>query len=108
MEPEGSNVLRLGGDEFAIILQYEEKEQVVTIAKKILAEIEKADGFSSVVKRFSAKDVKLEKENYAGCSIGIAYIEGVSSEADFETIRKNADAALYYVKENGRNSYKEF
>ena len=108
MAPDGANVIRLGGDEFAIILQYEEKEQVVTIVKKILEEIEKSKGFASIVERFSAKEIKLEKENYAGCSIGIAYIEGVTSEADFETVRKNADAALYYVKENGRNNYKEF
>lgn len=108
MAPEDADVIRLGGDEFAIIVQYDEKEQVVNIAKNILTEIEHADGFFDVVERFSLKTVKLEKDHYAGCSIGIAYLEGVTSEADFETVRKNADAALYYVKENGRNSYKEY
>ena len=29
-------------------------------------------------------------------------------EDDFERARKNADKALYYVKEHGRNNYKEF
>lgn len=108
MSPEDANVIRLGGDEFAIIVRYEERKQVVDIAKNILSEIRAANGFTDIVERFSLKEVQLNKEHYAGCSIGIAYLEGVTSEADFETVRKNADAALYYVKENGRNNYKEF
>ena len=108
MAPEDANVIRLGGDEFAIIVRYDEREQVVSIAENILNEIRVANGFTDVVERFALKTVVLKKEHYAGCSIGIAYLEGVTSEADFETVRKNADAALYYVKENGRNNYKEF
>ena len=71
-------------------------------------EIQKAKGFSAVVQSLSIKAVSITKENYAGCSIGIAYTEGVRGEMDFEKIRKNSDIALYYVKEHGRNSYKEF
>lgn len=108
MAPEGASTIRLGGDEFAIILTYQDRADVVRIAENILSEIEKAEGFEDVVERFALKEFKLEKEHYAGCSIGIAYLEGVTSEEDFETIRKNADAALYYVKEHGRNSYKVF
>ena len=51
----------------------------------------------------------MEKEHYAGCSIGIDFLEGgVTCAEDFESMRKNADKALYYVKEHGRNSYKIF
>lgn len=108
MAPEGASTIRLGGDEFAILLTYEERRDVVQIAQNILAEIEKAQGFEDVVERFALKAFHLDRESYAGCSIGIAYVDGVESEEDFETIRKNADAALYYVKEHGRNNYMEF
>ena len=108
MAPKGASTIRLGGDEFAIILTYQNRKEVEEIAENILSEIRKAEGFADVVERFALKKFKLDKEHYAGCSIGIAYLEGVTCEEDFETVRKNADAALYYVKENGRNSYKEF
>ena len=108
MAPEDAYVIRLGGDEFAIIMTYEDKSEVRTIAENILDEIQKAKGFSAVVQSLSIKAVSITKENYAGCSIGIAYTEGVKGEMDFEKIRKNSDIALYYVKEHGRNSYKEF
>lgn len=108
MAPEGASTIRLGGDEFAIILTYQDRTEVVEIAENILSEIEKAEGFADVVERFALKEFTLDRDHYAGCSIGIAYLEGVTSEEDFETIRKNADTALYYVKEHGRNGYKEF
>ncbi len=108
MAPEGASTIRLGGDEFAIILSYHNRSEVVSIAENILTEIRKAEGFEDVVKRFALKEVSLDKAHYAGCSIGIAYLEGVTCEDDFETIRKNADTALYYVKEHGRNGYREF
>jgi diguanylate cyclase (GGDEF)-like protein len=108
MAPEGAKVIRLGGDEFAIILRYENRNEVVDMSRNILAEIEKAKGFGDVVEHIAFKSVTLEEDSYAGCSIGIAYLDGVRSEEDFETAQNNADAALYYVKEHGRNSYMEF
>ena len=108
MAPENSYVIRLGGDEFAIIMTYEEKSEVISMANNILDEIQKAKGFSSVVQSLSMKAVSISESNYAGCSIGIAYSEGVRGEMDFEKMRKNSDTALYFVKEHGRNNYKEF
>lgn len=108
MSPKGASTIRLGGDEFAILLSYENRDDVVNMVKKILREIEKAAGFADVVECFVLEKFKISKELYAGCSIGIAYLEGVTREDDFERARKNADAALYYVKEHGKNNYKEF
>ena len=108
MAPDNAYVIRLGGDEFAIIMTYEDKSEVINMAKNILEEIQKAKGFSSVVQSLSMKAVSITEDNYAGCSIGIAYSEGVRGEMDFEKMRKNSDAALYYVKDHGRNNYKEF
>lgn len=108
MAPENAYTIRLGGDEFAIIMTYEDKEEVRRVASNILEEVAKAKGFGDVVKSLSFKAVVINEDCYAGCSIGIAYSDGVTSETDFETMRKNSDAALYYVKEHGRNNYKEF
>ena len=106
--PEGIDVIRFGGDEFGMIVPYGDKSEIIDIAKAILAEIESSNGFEETVKHFALKAVNLEKEHYAGCSIGIAYMEDMESEEDFETARKNADGALYEVKKNGRNNYKVY
>ena len=108
MAPENAYVIRLGGDEFAIIMTYEDKSEVINMAKNILDEIQRAKGFSTVVQSLSMKAFNITEDNYAGCSIGIAYSEGVKGEMDFEKMRKNSDNALYFVKEHGRNNYKEF
>lgn len=108
MAPENAYVIRLGGDEFAIIMTYEDKSEVIQMVEAILAEIQKAKGFSHVVQSLAMKAVSISEANYAGCSIGIAYSEGVKGEMDFEKMRKNSDTALYFVKEHGRNNYKEF
>ena len=105
--PKGADVIRLGGDEFAMLIPYKDRSEVVEVAKEILVAIEASNGFSDIVDRFSNKGIALEKEHYAGCSIGISYMENVQDEDDFETARKNADAALYHVKEHGRNNFKE-
>lgn len=110
MAPEGATVIRLGGDEFAILLDYNEKAEVIAMVENILKEVEDSSGFADVVRLYALTDeVNIEKENFAGCSIGIDYLEGgVTCDDDFETMRKNSDKALYFVKENGRNGYKVY
>lgn len=104
----GCHVIRLGGDEFSILATYEKKQEVIDMVQAILKEIRDASGFADVVRRYVFTDVTIEEEHFAGCSIGIAFAEGVSNEDDFAAIRKNADKALYYVKDHGRNNYKIF
>ena len=107
--PEGATVIRLGGDEFAILLAYQKKDDVLNMVKSILQEVEESSGFADVVSLYVLQDVKLEKEHFAGCSIGIDFLEGgVTCAEDFEVMRKNSDKALYYVKDNGRNGYKVY
>lgn len=107
--PKKATVIRLGGDEFAILLAYRKRQEVIEMVEDILAEVRGSAGFADVVSLYTLQDVQLEEENYAGCSIGIAYLEGgVSCAEDFEILRKNSDKALYYVKEHGRNGYKVF
>lgn len=110
MAPERATVIRLGGDEFAILMDYTDKEEVTSMAESILKEVNDSAGFVDVVRLYAfTEDVHIDKNDFAGCSIGIDYLEGgVTCDDDFETMRKNSDKALYYVKENGRNAYKVY
>lgn len=107
--PKNACVIRLGGDEFAILLPYDNKQTVIDMVEGILEEVRNSAGFGDVVSLYSLQEVHLEKEHYAGCSIGIDFMEGgVTSADDFEIMRKNSDKALYYVKEHGRNGYRVY
>ena len=107
--PKDATVIRLGGDEFAILLSYEEKQEVIDMAESILREVENSEGFADVVSLYSMQEVNLAREDFAGCSIGMDFMEGgVTCAEDIEVMRKNSDKALYYVKEHGRNGYKVY
>lgn len=84
-------ISRQGGDEFAIILEnYIHKQEIAQIAENILAEI--------------AKPIKLCSNNiYATCSIGISLYSSYCN--DSETLLRYVDAAMYYSKERGKNTY---
>lgn len=106
---KSSVVIRLGGDEFAILASYKEQKEILDMVNDILKEVELSSGFVDVVSLYSMQEVQLEKEHFAGCSIGIDFLEtGVTCADDFEIMRKNSDKALYYVKEHGRNGYKVY
>jgi diguanylate cyclase (GGDEF)-like protein/PAS domain S-box-containing protein len=87
-------ISRLGGDEFVIILpNIVNESNAERVAKKILECFQ--------------KPFKLEEHFfYATVSIGIAISD--YRHQDFSTLVKNADIALYTVKEFGRNNYKVF
>jgi len=87
-------VARLGGDEFTILLaEVADSGDVAFIAKKI------AD-------RLSASFVIAGHEVYVSASVGIScYPEDGESAS---VLIKNADAAMYAAKEQGRNNYQFF
>ncbi|MBF0368496.1 MAG: EAL domain-containing protein [Magnetococcales bacterium] len=91
---ESDTVARLGGDEFTIILgDCGSEERVGKVSEKILEAIQKQfvlDG----------------KELFIGVSIGIGIYP--DNGEDFDTLTKNADAAMYRAKESGRNTYRFF
>ena len=82
-------VARFGGEEFIMLIPETDKEGVEFVAQGIRQEI---------------YDTPMEhhgKNFNISASLGIALIEDV--EGDFETMIHQADIALYYAKENGRN-----
>jgi len=85
---------RLGGDEFAMLIErVADKQQLVDRLDKLMARI-------ASPLRNKGQDV------YTSCSLGISWGEG--SGVTKKEIFNAADAALYKVKENGRNAYRFF
>ncbi|MGA3282134.1 MAG: PAS domain S-box protein [Smithella sp.] len=84
-------VARLGGDEFIILIEdVDELSQVETFAHKIL---------SSAIKPM----ILLGEECRVTASIGISIYP--SDGEDEQTLMKNADMAMYFAKEEGKNNY---
>ena len=84
-------VSRLGGDEFIILIEeVNELNQIATLAQKILA---------STMKPM----VILDKECRVTASIGISIFP--RDGEDDQTLMKNADIAMYFAKEEGKNNY---
>lgn len=85
---------RLGGDEFVVLLaDVEHPEAVEHSATKILTVL--------------AENHCIEKQNLqVTSSIGISMFPGDGDDA--ATLLKNADTAMYYAKEGGRNNYRFF
>ena len=82
---------RLGGDEFILLLEGAgEASEIATVAEKLLEELGQpflVDGH----------------ELFQSASIGISLYP--DDGEDVETLIKNADAAMYRAKDEGRNSY---
>jgi diguanylate cyclase (GGDEF)-like protein/PAS domain S-box-containing protein len=84
-------VARLGGDEFTVILEdLPHGRDAAIVASKIIDEL---------VKPFTIHN----QEAFIGSSIGIAIFPD-NAETPEEVI-KNADIAMYFAKESGRNQY---
>lgn len=85
-------VARLGGDEFAIA-------------------IPTGRNWQNVGNRFAARAIEAVSKpvEYHGASLQVGVSIGVAvypdHGADFDTLLRNADAALYKVKHSGKNSY---
>jgi len=89
-------VARLGGDEFAVILENlrdTDVEGAQEVAEKMIASM--------------AAPMLVEGQALnTSCSIGISLFP--ADGRDSATLMKNADVAMYYAKEKGRNNYQFF
>ncbi|MBP8184458.1 MAG: EAL domain-containing protein [Pseudomonas sp.] len=84
---------RLGGDEFLVVLEnLEQPEEAAQTAQALIQLFERPLPLGH------------ERDAYLGLSIGISYYPSDGQSAD-ELIR-NADAALYQAKAEGRNTYR--
>lgn len=87
-------VARLGGDEFTVTLtELHHKQDAAIVAKKIISELSKPfDIYGQLVQ--------------IGSSIGITSFPEDGGE--LSSMLKNADMAMYEVKNHGKNAYKFF
>jgi len=84
-------VARLGGDEFTVLVEgVAAPEDAAQVAEKVLA---------ALAAPYKIQDT----EFFTGASIGIAVTPDDGSE--LELLLRNADSAMYRVKESGRNGY---
>jgi diguanylate cyclase (GGDEF)-like protein len=89
---ESDAIARVGGDEFIILLRdVSDARQVTTVARKIL---------STVVKPLTIHG----QECRVTVSIGISLFP--SDAQDEESLTRNADAAMYAAKHEGRNDFR--
>jgi len=87
-------VSRRGGDEFVVLLsEIARTSDAATSAQKIL-------GSLGLPYYIDGNNIKID------CSIGISVYPEDGEDA--ETLIKNADAAMYCAKENGRNNFQFF
>ncbi len=85
-------VSRLGGDEFTIVLtDLEDREDVATVALRIL---------SSLARPFELGDLEVR----VSASIGVAVHPFDGDDA--ETLLRNADTAMYAAKDSGRGTFR--
>ncbi|WP_063868276.1 bifunctional diguanylate cyclase/phosphodiesterase [Paenibacillus sp. Soil766] len=87
---KGDTVSRQGGDEFIILWAHTTADEMIKNANKI-------------VRIFSQSFTILEHELFVTPSIGISLYP--SDGGDIETLIKNADTAMYRVKEQGKNNF---
>ncbi|MDR3586625.1 MAG: EAL domain-containing protein [Desulfosporosinus sp.] len=91
---EGDILARQGGDEFLVLLsEISHIQEVVTVSERILGV-------------FSQPLMLDGNEVYISTSIGISLYP--TDGSDLETLVKQADTAMYYAKEQGRNNYQFF
>lgn len=95
-------VVRFGGDEFLILLNSVDGKLIDSISRRIYELIDKENGFTGLVQKYSKDGVDIPLECRATCSIGIETGRGMTSAGDFSEVQKHADVALYYGKNNGR------
>jgi diguanylate cyclase (GGDEF)-like protein/PAS domain S-box-containing protein len=91
---EQDTVARIGGDEFLIVLTGVKAVADVAVAGDRI--------MIAMAARFKVQDRPVS----ISCSLGISIFP--EHGANGETLIKNADAAMYCVKENGRNNFRFF
>jgi diguanylate cyclase (GGDEF)-like protein/PAS domain S-box-containing protein len=86
-------VSREGGDEFLLVLQGADRDEAREIAQRILDDMQHPIHFA-------------ETSLHLTTSLGVSVYP--DDGADFDVLRRNADAALFEAKNSGRNTFRLF
>jgi diguanylate cyclase (GGDEF)-like protein len=88
---QSDTISRFGGDEFTVILEnISHKNEIIDIVQMMLTSLKNPYQFE-------------ERKLYSGASIGISIYP--DNGKHYQSLMKNADAAMYKAKEKGRNTY---
>lgn len=91
-------IFRIGGEEFAVIMEVKDEQNLKKILNMILAN----------VKALNIEHIDNGSEGVFSISMGVAYFNSSKQSTDLEDVYKNADRALYEVKESKRGEYRIF
>lgn len=91
-----SFIARMGGDEFAVFLKN------VKVKSKEQLDIKMEEFFNAIVQSHN----EVEQNIYLSCSVGIAMAP--TDGTSFHELYANADKALLFAKNNGKNQYHYF
>lgn len=96
------SAIRFGGDEFVMLLETTDRETIHAIVENIYTSMEIKKGFKETVARYMDGEFEIPKEHMVNCSMGIASMDNIKRYEEYSELRKEADGALYEVKNNGR------
>ena len=88
---ESDTVARLGGDEFVVVMPHVQSERQVRLTA------------SRLLERLNESFSVWDDDHFVSASIGIVMFPDDGDSV--ETLLKNADAAMYRAKDDGRNNY---
>jgi diguanylate cyclase (GGDEF)-like protein/PAS domain S-box-containing protein len=89
---EGDVIGRMGGDEFVVLIEeFGDAAQVAEVAKKVLETVSRSF-------QLQGRDFEVT------ASVGVSLYPGDGKDA--QTLLKNADIAMYLVKQQGKNSFR--
>lgn len=93
---------RYGGDEFVILMPETGAEGAAVLAQRILRSMAEDGSFTENVRSKLPGTAPIPAGTRLGCSIGVASSEA-QPDVEVDELLKQADAALYESKRNGKN-----
>lgn len=96
-------ICRFGGDEFVILLPNTNCKEAYRAGERLREGLIKAEYFIPEIEQAVHKKISIKNNQHLGFSMGICSNFEMNDPTDMNTTLTNADRALYYSKEHGKN-----
>ena len=97
--------VRYGGDEFLIIMNLQQRDEAIAIAKGIFDMLDENNAFIPLVEQALDRSVEISDDRKVSCSVGVSFLDDQYGDEAFDIALKQADDALYYIKRTGKCRY---